>query len=579
MADTYGIRLFPIFSFAGTAEIEALQGTFAPYVNRDGKIFASTPCPLDGEYWVRSIAERFSQFATLSTLVPLAGILFDTEMYGSDMSVYHDLCFCDLCWNEFLQMLALSGGSQAKHFEAARFLSVTQRFSYLSRHNLQRHYTNFQEKRLEEIISRLEKHVHRIQPHIPLGFLAYVDNWFYRALIRGLGTPAQPVFVFSETWYVRGYTPLLLQERTKILSLRSEFDLHKGERPIARYIPGLWQGRFFPDDLPQQVFNVAVHSDGYWIFSADSLWSEKHRTGHYALHGSRQDYWTAFRTANTELQEFSKSPDTYESHLPSVYTASFYDSVQQTLQTQPALVDLLKQLAMQQNTEQLRADVDFRDTALFHCMNVSKKGSLRISFMPDQPFYERLSYKLFDREGVLQISGKLQNASQTIKIELSPLPAEKLSLLINSGANASSFSFEGIPCLLEASSTFPFSPFTLPQKYGIYVPDDNTQIKLRAFSPGEKKKAVITIQAPDRRLEKSLDVAEFTEAQVLTDSRRRQWFLKQAEQFSQEWAITIHPATVRTPDILLYFYDESFPYLLISPSGIEGSVDKDSCRE
>lgn len=575
IAREYDIRLFPIFSFAGTAEIETLRGSFTPYVNRDGIIFTFTPCPLDGTYWERTVAERFSILADLSRLVPLEGILFDTEMYGSDISVYDDFCFCELCWNEFLQMLILSDLFQVQHLEAARFLSAPQRFNYLARYGLQDRYMLFQEERLEELVSRMETFIHHSHPDIPLGFLAFVDNWFYRALIRGLGTPVQPVLVFSETWYVRGYTPLLLQEQANILSLNSRDNFSQGQDPVARYIPGLWQGRFFPEDIPQQIYNLAVHSDGYWMFSADSLWSEKPRTGHYTLHASREDYCLAFRIANAELQKFSEAPNTYQSNLPPVHIASSYDTAQQTLLTQPALNDVFKHLAGKHKGDQLQTTVDFRDTALFHCMNVSKKGRLSISSLSSQHSYNRLSYTIFDRYGKPQDSEELQDASQTVVIESSSLPAGGYSLLISSKNNANRFSFEGSSCVIEASGTFPFSPSKLPQKYGVYIPGEKKQIKLRMYSPGKQKKAVITMQSPDRQLETSVDVVEFTETRIPLSSRRQQSFFKQENQLLREWSITLQAVSDRTPYLLLYFYDEPFPYLLISPFNVEHSADKD----
>ena len=65
IADKYAIHLFPIHSFAGTDEIKVLKGKFRPYVDRQGKVLHSTPCPLDEEYWNVSIGQRFAQLARI----------------------------------------------------------------------------------------------------------------------------------------------------------------------------------------------------------------------------------------------------------------------------------------------------------------------------------------------------------------------------------------------------------------------------------------------------------------------------------------------------------------------------------
>ena len=147
--------------------------------------------------------------------------------------------------------------------------------------------------------------------HLFLGILAYQNNWFYKGLIRGLGTTSNPVMVFSETSYIRGYTPYVNQENNNIIGTQNN-----STQPIARYIPDVWLGRFFPEDIPSQLYNLAIHTDGYWIFTADSLWSAAHQSGPYALHGSNEDYWVAFKKANDELKAFSRDPGRYQSTLP-----------------------------------------------------------------------------------------------------------------------------------------------------------------------------------------------------------------------------------------------------------------------
>jgi hypothetical protein len=388
IADKYAISLFPIHSFAGTDEIKVLRGKFRPYVNRQGTVFPSTPCPLDEDYWNVSIGQRFAQLAQISKSTHLAGILFDTEMYGSDVSVYPDFCFCDACWRKFIQ---------AKQQGISTTIAKENRFDELIEYNLFQQYANFQQEQLQTILAAIEKQVHSINPNLWLGFLAYVDNWFYRGLIRGLGTTAKPVLVFSESTYIRGYTPSVTEEKmliegkaesrsTEAQKLRrseeqkteGERELNENPRPIARYIPGLWLGRFFPEDIPSQAYNLAIHTAGYWIFTAYSLWTDEQKSGHYTLHGSNQEYWLAFKQANDELQQFSQAPETYQSDLPPVYLSSFYDASQNRLITQSSLKYLLHDIGVSGIPESIRSqesyahqntpEIVYRGKTLFHCL-------------------------------------------------------------------------------------------------------------------------------------------------------------------------------------------------------------------
>ena len=90
------------------------------------------------------------------------------------------------------------------------------RFTELVQRNLFQAYANFQQEQLQAILAAIEQQVHHINPDLWLGFLAYMDNWFYRGLIGGLSTTTRPVLVFSETTYIRGYTPFVTEEKMAI---------------------------------------------------------------------------------------------------------------------------------------------------------------------------------------------------------------------------------------------------------------------------------------------------------------------------------------------------------------------------
>jgi hypothetical protein len=613
IAEKYDICLFPIHCFAGTDETKVFKEKYTPYVNRNGKIFPSTPCPLDAGYWSTSIAERFEQLAAISKRTSISGLLFDTEMYGGDFSIYTDFCFCDICWKEFIQTTSffLSGKDLAVYN-----LAPDKRFTYLRQHRLLQQYADYQEKQIEAILSRIEQQIHSINPDLWLGFLGYRNNWFYRGLIRGLGIPTRPVLVFSESSYIQGYTPYITQERMDIRQLRQTEASHTPEpsqHPIARYIPGLWQGRFFPEDIPSQLYHLATHTDGYWIFSADSLWDDtlKPTHWHYTLHGSDQDYWTAFKKANDELNQFVSSLDTYNSNLPPVYLSSCYDSVQQHLSTQPSLryfwyhvwPQFITSVRSQEQDSQHMPVCIYRGTTLFHGFKhpeqsgISQKarqmeGTIHITHIPLGFSPDLTTYTLFNEQGMILQEGTLsqQNPSTTLR-----LPSDisgMFSLLTDSRANLAKVSFSGFPYVIEASSTFPLKTFSAEQTYAAYGSPEKNRLTLRTYCSSSEESALLIVQSPEGRIHKETEIVEFTELNIPFQTSQEsikqeqhqtyappqlslQMIYGQAIPFPMKqeghifWnnpsflAITIAPVPAKLfEDVQLYLYNEKFPYLI-----------------
>jgi len=597
IAGTYGIKLFPIHSFAGTEEIKLLKGEYLPYVDRSGKTFPSTPCPLDANYWNISIVERFEQLAYLSKSTSIFGIVFDTEMYGAEISIYRDLCFCDVCWREFVQSEPFFVTAKD---HAAYNLKKEKRFKYLTRHNLLQRYSDFQQQRLQEILSRIEKHIHSINPDLVLGFLAYKNNWFYRGLIRGLGTETKPVLVFSETSYVRGYTQYVDQERTFIEeNTKRQEELSENSQPIARYIPGLWLGRFYPEDLPSQLYNLAKHTNGYWLFTASSLWTPGQKPKPYALHGSNDEYWTAFKKANDELERFSQAPDTYQSNLPPVYPSSFYDTSQNRLFTPPSLNSFLRDTALEyiqrleefdksrKSNVQNRTEVTYRGTTLFHALNNTKAAQIRITHIP-LGFSDPTHYKLFDSDGALLQEGRLDHQKPSTTITLSANLSGVVSLLTESGVNATKVMFSGLPYIVEASSTFPLFIVNTVSTYDVYVKPNQKYLQLRAYCSATQT-AALTVQSPDNKVNQTTEIRKFTEIRVpvpvadntlsldsepakpnpqlslqLSSGHAIPLNLEQAENNRNFWTIAINPISSEPYEtVQFYLHNEEFPYIFI----------------
>ncbi|GAK51906.1 hypothetical protein U14_03152 [Candidatus Moduliflexus flocculans] len=473
LAHQYDILLFPILSFAGTAEIGEWRGSFTPYTTPDGTRLNRTSCPLDAEYWEKSVAQRWETLALLSKQVPFAGIVIDTEMYGSDIVVYEQPCLCDLCWQEFLLAISAADPAQFGLFGASP-IPAAQRKQFLEEHQLWPQYLNIQEQRLQAIAAQIERRIHGINPALTLGIMAYVDSWFYRGLIRGLGTSAQPVNVFSETFYIRGWSSDVLAEQATIK-----------QDSVATYLPGLWQGRFFSDDLPAQASELAHQADGYWFFTADSLWTDNPKTGHYALHGIPADYWAAWDKANTMIREQRREP---------FFPSSVYQPDIQRLQTPPRLKRLLHDLAAHPTSSpEDAARIVYAEQTLFHFLP-TPDGVIRI--IPDEsPGQQAVSitYHLFDEAGTLAQTG---DCTKLAEIAIPSHASGMMSLLISPEKPEFRIEFDSIPWVVEASVTFPLATRTSPlvMRFAVAPEQEKLRFKMTSYTA---KPPLVTYVPPD----------------------------------------------------------------------------------
>lgn len=179
IAEVLGLDLWSVLHFAVPRELRNTPNSYRPYANRAGEIYQRTPCPLDEGYWHEVIGKRFSRLAELSEMSSLSGAAFDTEMYGSEISLYYDLCYCDVCWLEFTASEPSFMPFHKGIHQKARNLPAEQRYEYLSEHDLLREYTNFEWKRVQEILAHIRQSIHQTHPNFRLGFVGYRHSWFF----------------------------------------------------------------------------------------------------------------------------------------------------------------------------------------------------------------------------------------------------------------------------------------------------------------------------------------------------------------------------------------------------------------
>ena len=567
MARKYEIQLVPVLNFAGVREIEQLKGQYRPYIDRNGKVFETTPCPVDATYWEIAIGQRFLRLARLASSAPVAGLIFDTEMYGSGQYLYRDLCFCDDCWAHFCQMQSHLCTSVPKE----------QRFAYLVERQLVKRYEEVQKQRLQDVLVQLRSQIHAVNPGIYLGFLAYRSNWFYAALIRGLGTTEQPVNVFTESSYISGYTPYIKEEQTAVHGA--------SERQAARYVPGLWLGRFFPEELPSQLYVMAINTDGYWLFTTDSLWDNTPKQGHYAVHGPIEPYWNAFRRVNREIRTWAADPKTYSPDIPPLHPSSFYHASSQKLTTPSSLREIMLTIfdTSSENSSKTSTMI-YRGKTLFHGFNTDG-GTIKIQHVPIGNYLNDTHYMLFNSQGEMMQEGRLNRENPSASLSLSTADAQVVSLLTDSGANATRVIFTDMPYLIEASATFPCATINSPYTCSsVYFPEGNeTPITIRARCSGQET-ALLRVQSDDARIERQLEIHDFTEMRIsdsMNISAPDQLTLQfgseeiegrvhssrargNAEPARPAWKISIVPIPLKPfEDVTVYLYNYPFPYFIM----------------
>ncbi|MCK4983386.1 MAG: hypothetical protein KAS17_10715, partial [Victivallaceae bacterium] len=61
------------------------------------------------------------------------------------------------------------------------------------------------------------------------------------------------------------------------------------------------------------LYQMALASDGYWLFTLRSLRGKNSKKGDYVLYkgSTRKQYWDAFRSANTAIEGYKKKGASY----------------------------------------------------------------------------------------------------------------------------------------------------------------------------------------------------------------------------------------------------------------------------
>ena len=267
LAKENNLRLFTSVWWSYPAQRETQQkvpsgiGTrYRGFVNAAGRSHTRTVCPTDEQYWRDWIMPGFVEMAKQAREAGICGITLDPEFYGSAESdgggnlgwyYFGGMCFCDHCFDSFLQSIDAS--------ETPADVPPKDRTAWLKERKHLVAYESNLKKNVQVFARRLEQAVHAIDPDVLLGFLAVyaADDFFSRGLRDGFKTPNRPVTIWTETpTYNKGYHPYVDDVYGKLQSIGDVI-----------YVPGLYLEAHAPMTLGKQVHDLAMHSDGYWIFT------------------------------------------------------------------------------------------------------------------------------------------------------------------------------------------------------------------------------------------------------------------------------------------------------------------------
>ena len=200
--------------------------------------------PLWDDYLIPAAVEVAS---ASSTHPGIAGILVDMEMYGTVLAYTDMQAFDDTTWNAYLDTLTDAGLRDALAAQP-----VQARLDALLERGILGDYVSTLERLAAEIGARYRDAVRAVDPDfvIALYFPGYPASWQYRGLIRGLGSPENPVVVLT-------YDPWSHPARADSV-LAGTSMIHVGG-PILSHFP--------PDTLASVLDSCASWTDGFWYYS------------------------------------------------------------------------------------------------------------------------------------------------------------------------------------------------------------------------------------------------------------------------------------------------------------------------
>ncbi len=257
----------------------AEAGDYPEMVGAHGYL-GGVPAPLHEAHWADVVIPIYGAVGETAAANPgLGGLHMDLELYSGPIQHHDGWAFSDDSLEVFLDgeadaelstdlLEAHPGGRLGPLIDAGRLGDY---FAAL-------------EQRAFELGVRCREAAHAHDPDLQLMvyMAGFPDTWFYRGLMRGLGTAEAPVIVLTyEGWHGRAMDALY------------------AEGVHAAHLGGTIVGHWTPDDFATALVSLARGTDGYWYFTFNDL--SLTNPDPPALHGDGNEYWVAITAANYEL--------------------------------------------------------------------------------------------------------------------------------------------------------------------------------------------------------------------------------------------------------------------------------------
>ncbi len=238
--------------------------------------------PLSEGYWSEVMIPMYAATGAMAAEAPgLAGLHVDLELYSGPVA-HHD------GWGFSDDSVAAAGLWMADEALVDDLLETDpgDRLDLLVDAGALGDYLAALEDAAADLGRRCREAAHASAPDLQLTLYTagYPNTWFYKGLMRGMGTPERPVAMLTyEGWADR---------TTETLQAEGIDFVHLG---------GTIVGHWLPDDFEESLYSLGAGNDGYWYFT----WNDFSVTNPAPpdMHGGPAEYWDAVDAANARLAE------------------------------------------------------------------------------------------------------------------------------------------------------------------------------------------------------------------------------------------------------------------------------------
>ncbi len=525
--ERHGLAFWPVVHYFSAFE-PAWVGPYPRYVNGDGDRARHTPCPLDEGFWRRSAEARVLELAALSRQYPITGIVLDPELYDADLVHFVNVCYCGDCVARTLQD---AGQGALPPYPDAR------REWLAGRGLLERHY-DVARQTMRRMAEQTRGRVAAIAPGLLIGACAIDQGQpLAEGMVLGFGRPDRPVWVFSESTYIPGYTAYVRQAQQRMQQAGGH----------ARMLCGIWQSKFPPWALAAHLYECARNSSGYWVYTLETF----RRPDYSPLRGPAEEYWAAIRRANDELERFAADP-----HYAT------------TLQIEPFVlppepvtsrgVEQLNLVPLSPPTGQAIPPAYWRGNNIFYLYGTAgRQITFPVRLEPVGQNRDGAQYLLVAPDGRVEMRGDLLEVGRPVEVEFHAAQAGLYALVVGAGRN-----------VIQVAGSQPYAvaanPAT-PARLFIFIPPlllltrpEARQVTLELGVPGEAERVRVVIsQGGQVRFEQVL--ADVRKAVVPIDPAPADRILKLDVQRV--------PGAVRE-NFSLAVVSGAYPFVALSPEGL-----------